>query len=426
MSAQRVPAWKRLGLKLKGAASDDSPALSTNVTPNPKSRPNAANTAGSPATNGTSNKRNLTPSAYSSPSHSSPYQPANKRLRTGDRSFGTARDTSHPRNTKSVSFASGTKDSSTNSPHDTKKSAKNKPKKKKKPKASAEPTPEFDLTPTLSYLRQWATARDAWKFNKNHQTLLIKYIFDGAPRVPSADLNAFLNYICDLKGGVRNRLRETATEIRKKDMDDGAAGFAADMPEKEAKQRRYEEVIGRFLQEQKDARQSRTTNGPAHSPNKRSFDEVEFVLRTAEPDLKQRLIKRIRAELVLEELSDSEESTSSGQTTTTASTQDGAVADNEMDVDEKPANGSQPNAKRRRIRNLRTGNTEVNSSSESESGSDSDEASDDDGSSSESSSEDESDDEEMAEPNDVESSSSSSSSEGEESESGSDGDSDDD
>ncbi len=440
MSAQRVPAWKRLGLKLKGATSDDSPALPTNGTPNQSSRPNAAAIVGSPA-NGISNKRNLTPSAYSNANSnsnysSSPYHPANKRLRTGERSFGSDRDTSSLRRQKSVSFASDTKDSSTQA-QTTKSSqkptkSKSKKKKKKQPKAPAEPAPEFDLTPTVSYLRQWATAREAWKFNKNHQTLLIKYVFDGTPKIPSADVNVFLDYIRDIQGGVRNRLRDTAAEIRKTDMEKGVAGFPADMIEREEKQKRYEEVIGRFLEDQKEVQQLRKerrqgddVNGTAAAAgSKRSFDEVEFVLRTAEPELKQRLIKRIRAELVLEELSDSEDSTASGKTTTSASsTQDGEVADNEMDVDTKPINGTQAKTKRRRVRNLRTANLQASSSSSSSSESESE----DDSESSSSSSEDESEDLEMEEANGVESSSSSSSSSdaAEASESGSD-DSDDD
>ncbi len=421
MSTQRVPAWKRLGLKLKGPASGDSPTLpattgNANANQNQSSRPNAAhiNGNGTPAT-----KRNLTPSTP----YSHTYEPANKRLRTGDRSFASDRDTSSSlRRQKSVSFVDGTKDSparpsaTTATPNSKKKPSKKPKKKKKAAKAAAAPTPDFDLTPTLSYLRLWATDRTAWKFNKNHQTLLIKYVFDGTPKIPSTDIGTFLDYIRDLKGGVRSRLREAAAGIRKTDMEQGQAGFPADVKDKEEKQKQYEEVIGRFLEDRKAYQQGRRAvpnedGDPSggKSRNKRSFDEVELVLRTIDPETKQRLLKRIRAEMVLEELSESEEGTTSTEAATaTSSTQEGSAADNEMDVDSKIATAAQPTAKRRRIRNARTAAVDT---SESESGSDSEESeSEADSSSSSSSSEDDSEDEEMEDVPGQESSSSSSSS----------------
>ncbi len=436
MSTQRVPAWKRLGLKLKGSASDESPASSTkgnaNANQNQSPRPNAAHVNGS-GTPG--NKRNLTPSTP----YSDSYQHANKRLRTGGPDFGSHdRDfSSSLRRQKSVSFVDGTKESparpsaTTATPNGKKKPAK-KPKKKKSkkdPDAAPAPNPDFDLTPTLTYLRLWATDRESWKFNKNHQTLLIKYVFDGAAKIPSADIGTFLDYIRDLKGGVRSRLRETAAGLRKKDMEDGEAGFPAQVKDKEEKQRQYEDAISRFLEERKAHQQTREqgtneNSGAEKTNNKRSFDEVELVLRTVDADTKQRLLKRIRAEMVLEELSDSDETTSSSETPTTASSaREAAAADNAMDLDSKPSNGAQPKAKRRRVRNARTAAVEDSSSeseSESESGSDSSSS----GSSS-SSSEDESGDEEMAEipgPESSSSSSSSSSSESEDAEDSSDDD----
>ena len=439
MSTQRVPAWKRLGLKLKGSASDESPASSTqgnaNANQNQSPRPNAAHVNGS-GTPG--NKRNLTPSTP----YSDSYQQANKRLRTGGPAFGSNdRDfSSSLSRQKSVSFVDGTKESparpsaTTATPNGKKPAKKPKKKKTKKdPNAAPAPSPDFDLTPTLAYLRLWATDRESWKFNKNHQTLVIKYVFDGAAKIPSADIGTFLDYIRDLKGGVRSRLRETAAALRKKDMEDGEAGFPAQVKDKEEKQKQYEDAISRFLEERKAHQQTREhgteeNSGAEKTNNKRSFDEVELVLRTVDADTKQRLLKRIRAEMVLEELSDSDETTSSSETPTTASSaREAAATDNAMDLDSKPSNGVQPTAKRRRVRNARTAAVEDSSSeSESESKSKSKSASDSSSSgSSSSSSEDESDDEEMAEipgPESSSSSSSSSSSESEDAEGSSDDD----
>jgi hypothetical protein len=296
---------------------------------------------------------------------------------------------------KSVSFADGTKETNKTEPK------KKKEKKKKVKKTSDTPKPDTDLEPSLNYLRQWHTARESWKFNKNHQTLLIKYFFDG-DKVPSSDTATFYQYIQDLKGFVRTRLRETAAEIKQKDMAEGAGAFPAKIKDKEGKQKEYEETIALFLQElqqhQKDQNGgSRNTNG------KRTLDEVEYVLRTTTPEVKQRLLKRIRAELVVDELSDDESTTSTVATTTTSSSSSGTEpAANKS----RQSDGSQQPAKRRRLRNVRTDvGDDDSSSSESDSEGEADDSS--------SSSSDESEDEEMEnapEGNRAESSSSSSSS----------------
>jgi hypothetical protein len=336
---------------------------------------------------------------------------------------------------KSVSFAGDTKDSA-------KEKAKPKKAKSKKPKkASSTAKSDFSLEPSLVYIRQWHTERDSWKFNKNHQTLLIKYLFDG-DKVPSADIPIFYQYIRDLKGFVRTRLRETAAEIKKKDMEAGAGAFPATLKDKETKQMEYEETISRFLQDLQQHQQRRQLNSdsPKNANGKRTLDEVEYVLRVATPEIKQRLLKRIRAELVVDELSDSEESSSTSAATegaeTTATGTSSSSASSGRDATTTAAgaagttattattgrsDGSQQPAKRRRLRNVRTAIGDDDSSSSSESGSG-------ESGSEESSSESESDeDEEMDLAPDgaaaaAESSSSSSSSSGSEGESEADSD----
>jgi hypothetical protein len=283
---------------------------------------------------------------------------------------------------KSVSFAGDTKDSA-------KEKAKPKKAKSKKPKkASSTAKSDFSLEPSLVYIRQWHTERDSWKFNKNHQTLLIKYLFDG-DKVPSADIPIFYQYIRDLKGFVRTRLRETAAEIKKKDMEAGAGAFPATLKDKESKQKEYEETISRFLQDLQQHQQRRQSNGdsPRNANGKRTLDEVEYVLRVATPEIKQRLLKRIRAELVVDELSDSEESstseategaetTATGTSSSSASsgrdattTAAGAAGTNATTATTGRSDGSQQPAKRRRLRNVRTAIGDDDSSSSSESGS---------------------------------------------------------
>ncbi|KAK4236484.1 hypothetical protein C8A03DRAFT_45531 [Achaetomium macrosporum] len=393
MSAPRVPAWKRLGLKLKGPASEE--AIPSSGGPNAGTKPSAqvpnahqTRVIGNPA----SALKRKQPSSASTPNAVSTHTP-NKKPRTEEQTAANRGAPSSVR--KSVSFADGTKDNTKNK---TSEPAKKKAKKRRAKKTADTPRSDFSLEPSLNYLRQWHTARESWKFNKNHQTLLIKYVFD-EDKIPSSDISIFYEYIRDLKGFVRTRLRETAAEIRKKDMEAGEGAFPASVKDKESKQKEYEETISRFL---KDLQQhQKQPNGTTTNANgKRALDEVEYVIRVGTPEVKQRLLKRIRAEMVLDELSDSDESTTSttisASTTTTScsASASGQEAITTADRSRPRSDSSQQPAKRRRLRNVRTDVADDSSSSESESSeSESEEGSS--SSSSSSSDDDESEDEEM-------------------------------
>jgi len=326
----------------------------------------------------------------------------------------------NPSPKKTVKFTEDTKAPEDKPAAEPKKAPKKPKEKKKKTKPAVEPAEPFSLEPSLAYLRQWHSDRGSWKFNKNHQTLLIKHFFDTG-RIPAADVPTFLAYIRDLKGFVRTRLREQAAELKKKDMADGAAGFAQvkEKAGKESKQELYEEVLSKLLQ--LPVGQKEGDSGAVNSKGKRSFDEAEFTAGEMDVDVKQRVVKRMRAELVLQELSESDESTGSAATTTTTSSAKPSEESSEP-VAMKTAranDGAQP-LKRRRLRKSRTADiSDDSSSSESESDSDSDSES----SSDSSDDEEDEEDEEMplANGEEAESSSSSSSSE---SESDSDGSSD--
>ncbi|KAI3396905.1 hypothetical protein diail_11518 [Diaporthe ilicicola] len=347
-----VPAWKRLGLKLKGANSDGSPAAPvsqprTTTTSAPptgrfahhqqRSDFNAAGQYGTPAFN----KRKQFPSSSYPASD-------NKRPRWDESDFTPSK--------KSVSFS-----------QDTKKAASKKPKPAKKKKAASKQQPEpqpHDLTPSLEYLRTWHKAREAWKFNKNHQTLLLKNMYK-AEALPAADIDAFYLYIKDIKGGSRARLVEQAEEVRKKDMEAGPKGFPEGTKGTEEKQGQYEEMLAELLKE-KDGSSS---NGAS----KRSFDEVELALRTVDKDAQQRLVKRMRAEMVIDlfQFSGNEDDVAapSASTTNPASSRVKVPVANGADAKAGGTDSSKQKTKRRK--KLRTADTD-SSSSESESSSDSD------------------------------------------------------
>lgn len=311
------------------------------------------------------------------------WENGNKRPRTSS--------TTELKKQKSVSFGdTPTKNSVTS--HPTKTPAKaGEAKKSKGPAKKPKPVPTADTKPALEYLRLWKTSREAWKFNKNHQSTLIKAVFETG--IPPADIPLFYEYIQDLKGFVRTRLRKTAMEIQTKDRTEGAAVFPAETPDVEAKQATYETILSEWLQSQ-------------HIGQKRTFDEAKFVTTVSESEVVvRRAIKRMRAEMVIDALFAGNESDTSAMSITS----DRAKAVTEKPTDNKP-NGV-PGKRRRKLRvsNL-SDDSSSSSSSESESDSDSDTSSSGSSSSESESDDEDSNDDDNDESDDDSSSSSSSSS----------------
>jgi hypothetical protein len=413
-SNARAPAGKRSGLKHKAASNDQREDASSH----------------SPAAFATASMREGgAASAKRKPSAAPPSGYSAKKRRSEDVSTGT------PRTPKSVSFAAEPEvltlaTPTTNGKKGPKKQRQDTPASKKatepnskNPARPAKPVTKklnstANLQSAVDYLRQWHSARDQWKFNKNHQTRLLEYVFSEENTIPPLDINIFYEYIKPLKGFVRKRLRETAEQLRQKDMEQGAAGFpssaTAGSDAAARKQAEYEQVIAGYMQQEKPA-----------TPTKRRFEEVEYVLRTTDREMQQRVVKRMRAETVIEELGDSESDDAARATTTMSaastsskagsegSSEPGGASLGDGDKRVKLNDGSQ--RRLRKNRKVRTAEVE-DSSSSSESESESETSS----SGSDSSSDDSDSDEEMAEnpaQNNAEtSSSSSSSSESEDSE----------
>lgn len=405
-----VPAWKRLGLKLKGASSDGSPVSAPSQTTTSSAPPAARfghhqqrpnlNGSGQYGTPGF-NKRKQFSGSY----------PASDSKRPRREEFNSTPSK------KSVSFS-----------EDTKKAAPKKPKKKKAPKPQP-PKQPFDFTPVLEYLRTWSKTRDSWKFNKNHQTLMIKQLYN-SDVIPSSDIDAFYLYIRDIQGGSRKRLVEQAEEVRKKDMDAGSKGFPEGTKAPEEKQKQYEAIIANLLKKTAEIKES---GEPATAAGKRSFDEVEFVLRTVDMEVQQRVVKRMRAETVIDELGSSESEESMAMSTSTSD--NAATSRIKVSVanrDAKSTNGTEePKQKTKRRKKLRTADVDSSSesdsdSSDSDSGSEGSPAVEEDARSSSSSSTSDSDsDEEMVTASGIEDAGPSSSSSSSSSESGSESESED-
>ncbi|KAI1341387.1 hypothetical protein F5Y15DRAFT_354937 [Xylariaceae sp. FL0016] len=406
--AQRVPAWKRLGLKLKSAG--DGP--SQDATSQDKGAPSAA-----PSLN-----NHVAGSGVSNAKRKSSSVPALEQ--SAKRPKQDISQSQTPRKPKSVSFTaevtgSGPPAKANEGGITTKKKqpgTKKATSSPKKPVKTVKQAP-VNLEPALAYLRQWHSSRESWKFNKNHQTRLLEQVFADEYTIPAVDINIFYEYIRALQGGVRSRLKQLASGVKAQDMEQGPGGFEGGKEMTEKKQKDYEEVIKTFL-------------GQSRTPEKRRFNEVDYVLRTTDMEMQRRVVKRMRCEMVLDELSDSDslESTSTTTTTTSTSTEKGpsasgaenAIGEADGDKRLKLNDGSQQRVKRKR--KLRTAAVEDETSSDSESDSESDSDSNSNASSSSSSSEESSDeDEEMVpRPGETEDTSSSSSSSSSESESDSD------
>lgn len=399
----RVPAWKRLGLKLKQPGAAAGPAASAPVghhsqgghTPKRKFDAPPGSADDSLVGHGSGPKR---------PRRDEDRNAGAKQHKTV--SFGDTPTKANLRQSGPSSILAASKSNTANA--ESLKNAQT-PKKSKGPAKKPKPQPAVDLKPAIDYLRQWKVARESWKFNKNYQSQLIKHVFDD-DGIPSSDIGTFYEYIRDLKGFVRTRLRESAMEVKAHDQAIGAKGFPEGTKDVNAKQSTYESMLADFF-------------GPPPASNKRKlFDEADYRATSSDADvIIRRVIKRFRAELILDDLSDSGETDTSTTTTTTASSSD-TITGSENTItngDDKRLKLNAASGKRRR--KLRT-NVDDSSSSESESDSDSDASSD---SSSSDESDDDDDDADPAATNNgygSDSSSSSSSSSGEDSDSESDSD----
>ncbi|KAJ1326685.1 WKF domain-containing protein [Microdochium nivale] len=379
-AASRVPAWKRLGLKLGGdQGSPAAPTTSSIHSPSASLAVKRKASSGAPT-----------------PDH----QNAAKKPRQ-DSQAASYDSTTPSKKAKSVSFAAETVSSGAgpatadSSGPIGKDIIRNKPKQKqlqphvpaaktsttagaatgKKPSSSSGPAPPINLGPALEYLRKWHGARDTWKFNKNHQTKLLEQVFADETTIPAADIDIFYEYIRPLKGHVRQRLRELANGVKGRDVSAAAAAFAGEgaskarLKDAEKKQAEYEAVIQSYMAKDRPA--------PGAKPR---FQEVDYVLRTADMEMQRRVVKRMRAEVVLDELFDEGE----GEASAAASSDVAGPAATTIAAEESVGtrdslnDGSKQRIKRKRKTRTTVVEDEYDSSSSDEDDGSSDDSSDDD------------------------------------------------
>jgi hypothetical protein len=167
-----------------------------------------------------------------------------------------------------------------------------KQKKPKSPKPSKiVKTPKApSARPFLVYLKQYHESRRTWKFNKNHQNHLLKHIFN-VEVIPSDHAHLIYEYVRGLQGGVRTRLREEALGIKVKDQEDGPAGFPESMSERDKKQREYDAAMSEYV----------ATMTAANASSKMGYEEG-VLLGLSDAAMAERVAKRMRVERILKEL----------------------------------------------------------------------------------------------------------------------------
>lgn len=220
MSGTHVPAWRRLGLKLKYAKDDIHKTQ-------PNQRVESSNNEEPP-----SKKRRTTTG------DDSPTKAANETS-----SLASSTPTRPNKVRKQVSFSSDTKTTDGDSavsiipsetveetiqPSDSKKSSR-------KQKAQTQPS-TVKSQGTLQYLTQFYTSNSTWKFNKNREVWILKHALSTSDIPPSYNL-PLAQYIHGLKSpNARDRLRLEAAgaasgEAMPQDLAEKGARLLASFPE---------------------------------------------------------------------------------------------------------------------------------------------------------------------------------------------------
>jgi hypothetical protein len=158
-----------------------------------------------------------------------------------------------------------------------------------KPSKIVKPT-NVSSRPYLQYLRQYHESRDTWKFNKNHQTHLLKHVFD-INVIPSDHAHLIYPYVRGLQGGVRTRLRDAALAIKVIDQEEGAAGFPENMAGADKRQREYEAAMEKYV-----------ANSTAANASSNVGYEEGVLLGLSDEAMAKRVAKRTRAEQILTDL----------------------------------------------------------------------------------------------------------------------------
>lgn len=182
---------------------------------------------------------------------------------------------------------------------DTEETVKNLKSKSKKKEKSTQNTDKQTVPPTSStehetpthpavtYLQQYHTSRPSWKFNKVKQTYILKHLFDIAALPPLLD-PALTAYIEGLQGAdARSRVQQAAEHIRDEDAKAKEAVQEETMEDPVRRQEYYDGALKAYQAQLKG-----------------QVEEQGDLARELDPDWRLRFLKRKRAERILWSMSD--------------------------------------------------------------------------------------------------------------------------
>ena len=144
--------------------------------------------------------------------------------------------------------------------------------------------------PFLAYLKTYHEDRANWKFNKAHQNHLLKHIFD-VQVIPSEHVHQVYAYVRGLQGGVRTRLRDEALAIKVKDLEaDNMEGFSGEEDHATREKREYDQACVEYV-----------ANMTVLDASSKLGYEEGVLAGLSNFGMAKRMAKRARAEIILAE-----------------------------------------------------------------------------------------------------------------------------
>ncbi len=162
----------------------------------------------------------------------------------------------------------------------------------KKPKTPKGQTPK-PFAPALDYLKTFHENKQFWKFNKINQTLILKHAFD-IELIPAEYNDHLQAYVAGMKGMSRIHLRDRALEVRDKDVEDGIEGFPADMENREEHQANYERWLAEDI--------ATEVASKINEEGEVTMDEAKLLGLNTPVVMRERLARRKRVDTILETL----------------------------------------------------------------------------------------------------------------------------
>lgn len=178
-------------------------------------------------------------------------------------------------------------------------SKEKKPKKPKRKKIKARPSPPSQTTdnetehPALKYLTTYHTSRETWKFSKPHQNHLLRHLFS-LTHIPSSYDPGLLAYLRGLEGvSARSRIRQQALAIRTED----AEWLASEPTEADTMENETHEQCVERRRREYEAAVARVKERLRVQEDERQ--EKEWEMLGGRDEWEWKLKKRRRAEVVL-------------------------------------------------------------------------------------------------------------------------------